>query len=46
MSTGMNVNELLTDLLERIDEHVHEAVDRLNATSLTTSPGPGTNPIG
>ena len=42
----MEVNELLVDLFERINEHVHEAVDGLDVEALTTPPEPGTNPIG
>jgi hypothetical protein len=42
----MELNELLIDLFDRISEHVHEAVDGLDAEALTTPPEPGTNPIG
>jgi Protein of unknown function (DUF664) len=42
----MELNELLIDLFERIAEHVHEAVDGLDAESLITPPEPDANPIG
>src|SRR5258706_13208995 len=42
----MELNELLIDLFERIAEHVHEAVDGLDAEALRTPIEPGTNPIG
>jgi uncharacterized damage-inducible protein DinB len=42
----MELNELLIDLFERVIEHVHEAVDGLDAEALRTPIEPGTNPIG
>ncbi len=42
----MEQNELLVDLFERIAEHVHEAVDGLDAAALSAQPTPGTNHIG
>ncbi|MDP9464013.1 MAG: DinB family protein, partial [Actinomycetota bacterium] len=42
----MELNELLVELFQRIDEHVHEAVDGLDVDALTTPPAPGANPIG
>jgi uncharacterized damage-inducible protein DinB len=42
----MDVRSLLTDLLRRVDEHVEEILDGLDAELLTRQPGPGTNPIG
>lgn len=42
----MEQNELLIDLFERVREHVHEAVEGLDAGTLHTPPEPGTNPIG
>lgn len=42
----MTLNELLTDLFDRIAEHVHEAVDGLSPQELTEAPENGTNPIG
>ena len=42
----MELNELLIDLFERVNEHVHEAVDGLDSEALTTSLEPGANPIG
>jgi uncharacterized damage-inducible protein DinB len=42
----MESNELLTDLFGRVTEHVHEAVDDLDAAALTTAPSDGTNTIG
>ncbi len=42
----MELHELLIDLFERVDEHVHEAVDGLDADALVTPPEPGANPIG
>jgi uncharacterized damage-inducible protein DinB len=42
----MELHELLIDLFERIDEHVHEAVDGLDTEALVTPSEPGANPIG
>lgn len=42
----MELHELLIELFERIDEHVHEAVDGLDVEALVTPPEPGANPIG
>ncbi len=42
----MEVHELLADLLGRVDEHVHEAVDGLSQSALVQSPVSGSNPIG
>jgi uncharacterized damage-inducible protein DinB len=42
----MTFNELLTDLFDRLAEHIYEAVEGLDARVLSTSPAPGTNPIG
>lgn len=41
----MDLNEVLLDLFARVDEHVHEAVEGLDAEDLRTPPEPGTNPI-
>lgn len=42
----MEVHQLLIDLFQRVDEHVHEAVDGLDNGALATPPEPGANPIG
>ncbi len=42
----MELHEVLTDLFERVTEHVHEAVDGLDTAALHTPPEPGANPIG
>lgn len=42
----MNVNEVLLDLFGRVSEHVHEAVDDIDAALLNAPPKDGTNPIG
>ena len=42
----MESHEVLIDLFERVSEHVHEAVDGLDAAALCTPPEPGANPIG
>lgn len=42
----MQPNEVLADLFGRIDEHVHAAVDGLDAATLAMPPANGTNPIG
>ena len=42
----MELNDLLADLFGRIDEHVHEAVDGLDAEALCKPLVPGANPIG
>jgi uncharacterized damage-inducible protein DinB len=42
----MEMNELLADLFGRVTEHVHEAVDGLDADALATGPADGTNTIG
>ncbi len=43
---SVELNDLLTELFERIAENVHDAVDGLDADALSTPPVPGTNPIG
>lgn len=42
----MELKELLADLFGRISEHVHEAVDGLDADALCAPLVPGANPIG
>lgn len=42
----MEINELLGDLFGRVTEHVHEAVDGLDAAALAAEPTDGTNTIG
>jgi hypothetical protein len=42
----METHDLLTDLFDRIPEHVSDAVEGLDADALSTSLVPGTNPIG
>lgn len=42
----MDIADLLLELHGRIDEHVHEAVDGLDAEALVATLAPGTNPIG
>ena len=42
----MNISGILRDLFDRVGEHVHEAVDGLDADALTWAPGDGANPIG
>lgn len=42
----MDAFQVLIELFDRIPEHVHEAVKGLSAAELTTSPEPGSNPIG
>ena len=42
----MDLNEVLADLFGRVDEHVHEAVDGLDAEALRTPPVDGSNTIG
>ena len=42
----MEPHEVLIDLFDRVTEHVHEAVDGLDASALQTPPEPGANPIG
>jgi len=42
----MELHELLVELFDRIDEHVHEAVDGLDPESLVKAPAEGANPIG
>jgi hypothetical protein len=37
--------DLLLDLFSRVDEHVHEAVDGIDAGLLCLAPEPGSNPI-
>jgi Protein of unknown function (DUF664) len=44
--TSMETDALLTDLFERITEHVHEAVDGLDPASAATPLVPGANTIG
>lgn len=42
----MDLNEVLADLFGRVDEHVHAAVDGLDAEALRTRPAAGANTIG
>jgi DinB family protein len=42
----MELHELLIDLFDRIPEHIHEAIDGLDAEALITPPEPGANTIG
>lgn len=42
----MEVHELLTDLFDRLSEHVHDVVEGLETRDLLTGPAPGANPIG
>lgn len=42
----MDVGDLLQDLFGRVREHVDEALDGLEASDLTQTVVPGTNPIG
>lgn len=42
----MDVQELLLDLFSRIDEHVTEIVEGLDAEALRWTPAPGANSIG
>ena len=42
----MDIAALLDELFGRIAEHVHEAVDGLDADALVATPAPGTNSIG
>lgn len=42
----MHVRELLLDLFGRIDGHVTQIVEGLDAEALQWSPAPGANPIG
>ncbi len=42
----MEVNELLIEVFGRVTDHVHRAVDGLDAEALARSPGPDTNPVG
>ncbi len=42
----MDTGDLLQELFGRIREHVEESVDGLDASSLTATVAPGTNPIG
>ena len=42
----MDLRDLLGDLFGRVDEHVDEILDGLDAADLTRQPGAGTNPIG
>lgn len=44
--TAMDVNDLLLDLFARAREHVHDAVDGLDAEALRGTVVPGTNSIG
>ncbi len=41
----MELRELLTDLFERVAEHIDEAVSGLDVEALHTAPEPGSNPI-
>jgi uncharacterized damage-inducible protein DinB len=41
----MDIAALLDELFGRIAEHVHEAVDDLDAATLVTTPSPGANSI-
>ena len=42
----MELNELLVEVFGRVTEHIHEAVDGLDAEALATPPTDGANPIG
>src|SRR5437763_9218510 len=42
----MELNDVLKDLFDRVDEHVHEAVDGLGRDQLVKQPSAGANPIG
>ncbi|MEP7202333.1 MAG: DUF664 domain-containing protein [Ilumatobacteraceae bacterium] len=42
----MELHELLVELFDRIDEHIHEAVDGLDVEALVTPPIDQANPIG
>jgi uncharacterized damage-inducible protein DinB len=42
----MEIHELLTDLFDRIPDHVRQAADGLDADALAATPAAGTNPIG
>lgn len=42
----MDHRHLLLELFSRVDEHVHETVDGLDAVTLSTPPEPGANTIG
>jgi hypothetical protein len=42
----MDVASLLVELYDRIPEHVHRAVDGLDAEALRAAPSEGANPIG
>ncbi len=42
----MEVNELLIEVFGRVTDHVHGAVDGLDAETLARSPGADTNPVG
>ena len=42
----MEVNELLIEVFGRVTDHVHGAVDGLDAETLARSPGSDTNPVG
>ena len=42
----MEIDDLLIELFDRIPEHVARVVEGLDAEALSTSPVPGTNPIG
>jgi hypothetical protein len=42
----MDIAALLDELFGRVAEHVHEAVDGLDADALVATPAPGTNSIG
>jgi len=42
----VETNEILIEVFGRVAEHVHNAVDGLDAEQLATAPVPGSNPIG
>ena len=42
----METNEILIEVFGRVAEHVHNAVDGLDAEQLAAAPAPGSNPIG
>jgi hypothetical protein len=42
----MDVRAVLTDLFDRVDEHVDEILEGLGPAELTRRPGPDANPIG
>ncbi len=42
----METNQILIEVFGRVSEHVHNAVDGLDAEQLAMAPAPGSNPIG